>query len=68
MPGSQTPICNDCGVFLCWDVSDADADRDREFWDAWRCEECNGGQRMRLSEWRGSGASGAEGVANRQEG
>lgn len=44
MPGGLTPICNSCGVALCWDISAVDYLRDGRFWDAWRCEDCNGGQ------------------------
>lgn len=52
MPGGITPICNECGTFLCWDISEEDAEQDRAFWDAWICETCNGGVRMSLKEWR----------------
>lgn len=51
MPGAVTPICNDCGVSLCWDIAEEEADRDRAFWDAWICQDCNGGKRMSLKEW-----------------
>jgi hypothetical protein len=52
MPGAVTPICNDCGTFLCWDLGEKEAEEDREFWDAWVCETCNGGERMSLKQWR----------------
>jgi hypothetical protein len=47
MPGAVTPICNDCGVSLCWDIADEQYERERSFWDGWRCAECNGGEPMR---------------------
>lgn len=52
LPGAVTPVCGECGVFLCWDVSDADYAADREFWDEWVCAECNGGRPMSLRDWR----------------
>jgi hypothetical protein len=36
-----TPVCDDCGIFLCWDISDEEYERDRAFWDSWRCKSCN---------------------------
>ena len=52
MPGAVTPICNQCGVFLCWDVEEGEAEQDRAFWDAWCCQDCNGGERMSLANFR----------------
>ena len=45
-----TPVCNNCGVHLCWDISDFDYDEAEAFWDAWMCEKCNG-SRMSRKEW-----------------
>lgn len=36
-----TPICNKCGVHLCWDISYVEYEEDEEFWDTWECEDCN---------------------------
>lgn len=52
MHGAVTPICNDCGIALCWDVSEEEYEQDQPFWDAWICEDCNGGVRLNLKEWR----------------
>jgi hypothetical protein len=52
MPGAITPICNECGTFLCWDLGEEEAERDRMFWDSWVCQDCNGGERMSLQRWR----------------
>jgi hypothetical protein len=52
MPGAVTPTCNECGVALCWDVSNEEYVLDRAFWDAWICEQCNGGEPMTLMQWR----------------
>jgi hypothetical protein len=51
MDEGVTPICNDCGVFLCWDLSESEAEEAREFWDAWICRDCNGGEPLSLREW-----------------
>ena len=63
MLGCVTPTCNECGIALCWDIDENEYYNDREFWDAWCCEVCNGGKPMSLKEWkRGS----AEGRHNRR--
>lgn len=49
--GGYTPICNSCGVALCWDISSEEYDEARGFWDAWICEDCNGGEPMSLLRW-----------------
>ena len=46
MPGALTPICNCCGVSLCWDISTEDYRNDQDFWDDWICQDCNDGERM----------------------
>jgi hypothetical protein len=43
IPGGVTPICNDCGVALCWDISDEEYAARPKFWDNWICRDCNGG-------------------------
>lgn len=35
-----TPICNDCGIALCWDISPEEYEEKPGFWDEWRCKEC----------------------------
>ena len=52
LQGGVTPVCNGCGVALCWDISEGEYAQDRAFWDAWRCKECNGGTPMRRSDFR----------------
>jgi len=74
LPGGVTPVCNACGVALCWDISEGEYAQDRAFWDAWRCRECNGGTPMRRADFRGRAVrqapSGAErfytGVGSRE--
>jgi hypothetical protein len=46
MPGAITPVCNDCMVALCWDISEEDYAAERPFWDSWVCRDCNGGEPM----------------------
>ena len=48
----KTPICNACGVWLCWDISNEEYAQAAPFWDSWVCEDCNGGRPMRLSGWK----------------
>jgi len=74
LPGGVTPVCNSCGVALCWDISEGEYAQDQAFWDAWRCKECNGGTPMRRAGFRktiaGSSALGTEryytGVGSRE--
>jgi hypothetical protein len=63
LPGGQTPICNGCGTFLCWDISDEDAERDLAFWEAWICQDCNGGVRFTRAAWRQRAAGDAGAAA-----
>lgn len=42
--GVLTPICEVCGVRLCWDISEPEYNERPEFWDNWCCQEC--------AEWR----------------
>ena len=51
MPGAVTPICNDCGVSLCWDIGIDEYQQDKSFWDAWICQDCNGGMPRRRRDW-----------------
>lgn len=44
--GGYTPICNDCGVSLCWDISEQEYDEAKAFWDDWICQGCNNGVKM----------------------
>lgn len=41
LSGSYTPICNSCGVCLCWDISEYEYLEYKEFWDNWKCRDCN---------------------------
>ncbi len=52
MPGAVTPVCNVCGVFLCWDIAEHEYVHDQAFWDEWICQECHGGVPLSLKAWR----------------
>ena len=40
MSDAVTPICNDCGVTLCYDISVQEYREHAVYWDAWRCDAC----------------------------
>lgn len=41
-PGeAKTPICSGCNISLCWDISNDEYERYKDFWDNWECKECN---------------------------
>lgn len=41
-PGDAfTPICNNCGVTLCWDIDKYEYKENKGFWDSWKCRDCN---------------------------
>lgn len=44
MDGALTPICNMCGVSLCWDISEQEYSDNATFWNEWICRDCNGGE------------------------
>lgn len=43
--GSIQPICNDCGIALCWGLSEEEYDDRKQFWDDWCCRSCRQGSR-----------------------
>lgn len=46
MDEGLTPICNECMIALCWDISLIEYNENKDFWDAWVCQDCNGGQKF----------------------
>ena len=46
-----TPICNECGICLCWDISFYEYIENKSFWDNWICEVCNGGTPLSLKQY-----------------
>lgn len=38
---AKTPICDMCGVALCWDISNEEYIDNKNFWDNWECRDCN---------------------------
>lgn len=55
--GALTPICENCGVSLCWDIGRTEYLEAKAFWDIWKCEDCNG---SRLSAYAWKCANGRE--------
>jgi hypothetical protein len=51
LPGAVTPVCNNCGITLCWDIPEEQYARERRFWDAWVCADCNGGKPLSRKDW-----------------
>lgn len=47
-----TPICNECGVALCWDIHILEYEDDKGFWDEWKCKCCNPQYEGALTRWR----------------
>ena len=43
LSGAVTPVCGECGVWLFWDITLEEYEALQPFWDAWICEDCNGG-------------------------
>lgn len=39
--GEVQPVCSDCGIALCWSISDLEYNEFKKFWDHWTCEGCN---------------------------
>jgi hypothetical protein len=51
MTGGVTPTCNACGVALCWDIPRVEHLEAKAFWDAWKCQDCNG-SRLSAFGWK----------------
>ena len=51
MPGAVTPTCNECGIALCWDISEEEYAEAAAYWIAWICETCNGGEPFTMLEF-----------------
>lgn len=56
LDGGQTPICNSCGIMLCWDIEDKEYEEEKEFWDSWICRDCNGGEPYTKKTFHSKGA------------
>ena len=42
----------ECGIHLCWDLSEEEYIEAKAFWDAWECEECRPGAKGSLNRWK----------------
>ena len=50
--GECQPICDCCGVSLCWSISDVDYLEYKGFWDVWKCRDCNPSYSGALEEYK----------------
>lgn len=41
LPDGYTPHCSECGIALCYDISEAEYQELTAFWDGWCCASCN---------------------------
>lgn len=47
--GGVIPICSDCGIRLCWELSEQEYEERKEYWDNWKCEVCD---EHYFADWR----------------
>ena len=59
--GGYTPMCDDCGVALCWDIGPDEYEAERGFWDTWRCRDCNPDYLGARKRWVAKRVGGLEG-------
>lgn len=45
-------MCNNCGVALCWDISQEEYEEAAEFWDKWTCRDCNPNYKGAYERWK----------------
>ncbi|MGV9205609.1 MAG: hypothetical protein ACOC44_16485 [Promethearchaeia archaeon] len=38
--GGLTPICNVCGITLCFEIDPVEYEENTDYWENWCCEEC----------------------------
>jgi hypothetical protein len=41
--GDYQPICQDCGIALCWTLDWFSYEDHKDYWDRWKCETCDPG-------------------------
>ena len=51
LPGGVTPTCGDCGIALCFDISEEEYLEQKPFWDQWKCENCNPNAKGSRKRW-----------------
>lgn len=39
--GGYIPVCETCGVALCWGIAPHEYEEDKKFWDDWQCRDCD---------------------------
>jgi hypothetical protein len=45
------PVCNDCGLALCFTLDEREYEREQEYWDYWTCVYCNPHAVGSLARW-----------------
>lgn len=50
--GEAQPICNECGVALCWSIDEIEYLKWKGFWDEWRCRDCNENYKGAFEEYK----------------
>jgi hypothetical protein len=53
MPDGYTPVCDSCGIALCYDISEEEYQENKSFWDNWQCKECNPNYKGALKRFKG---------------
>jgi hypothetical protein len=51
LDGGYTPMCSNCGVALCWDISEQEYEDGKGFWDDWTCKDCNPDYKGAYQRW-----------------
>lgn len=67
MQGAVTPMRNNCGTALCWDLAEEEYEQAKVFWDEWICQDCNGGKPFSLKAWMRSNAKVNNAVTTEKE-
>lgn len=50
--GGMTPICDECGIKLCYEIDPDEYENYKEFWDGWKCQDCDPHYKFRRREIR----------------
>ena len=47
--GEYQPVCDSCGIALCWSLTEREYRRTSSFWNIWECSSCN--PEVSLANW-----------------
>jgi hypothetical protein len=48
--GGMTPICNLCGIKLCFEIDPIEYEQSKLFWDNWKCSDCDSEYKFKRRE------------------